>query len=87
MDEHLSELLQRTLRGRVEDKLNLFGEILYEECSGRFGEVTIRKAVERTKGRREKEIDDLVASRRQLRKQWKKVESEKEGLKALWDDN
>lgn len=39
------------------------------------------------KGRREKEIDDLVASRRQLYK-WcmKAEESEKEGLKALWNE-
>lgn len=52
MDEHLSELLQRTLCGPVEAKLNLFGEILYEECSGRYRKVTIKKAVVRTKGRR-----------------------------------
>ncbi len=44
--------------------------------------VTIREALIRSKGRREKEIDDLVASRRQLRKRWRKAEeSEKEGLK------
>ncbi len=49
--------------------------------------MTIREAVVRSKGRREKEIDDLVASRRQLRKHWRKAEeSEKEGLKALWDE-
>ncbi len=67
LDEHLSGLLQKTLRGSVVAKLNLFGEILYEECRNRYGEVTIREAVVRSKGRREKEIDDLVASRRQLR--------------------
>ncbi len=84
--EHLSGLLQKALRGSVVDKLNLFGEILYEECRNRYGEVTIREAVVRAKGRREKEIDDLVASRMQLRKCWRKAEeSEKEGLKALWD--
>ncbi len=50
-----------------------------------YGEVTIREALIRSKGRREKEIDDLVASRRQLRKRWRKAEeSEKEGLKAHW---
>ncbi|KAJ8356957.1 hypothetical protein SKAU_G00197510 [Synaphobranchus kaupii] len=87
LDEHLSELLQKTLRGPVEAKLNLFSEILYEECSGRYGEVTSRKTAARIKGRREKEIEDLVASRRQLRKRWRKAEErEKEGLKALWDD-
>ncbi|KAJ8393294.1 hypothetical protein AAFF_G00061950 [Aldrovandia affinis] len=73
--------------GPNESKLNLFGEILYGECSNRYGEVTVREAVARTKGRREKEINDLVASRRQLRKRWRKAdESEKEGLKVLWDE-
>ncbi len=87
LDEHLSGLLQKALRGSVVAKLNLFGEILYEECRNRYGEVTIREAVVRSKGRREKEIDDLVASRRQLCKRWRKAEeSEKEGLKALWDE-
>lgn len=71
----------------VEAKLNLFGEILYEECSNRYSEVTTREAGARTRGRREKEIDDLVASRRQLRKHWRKAEeSEKEGLKVRWDE-
>ncbi len=49
--------------------------------------MTIREAVVRSTDRREKEIDDLVASRWQLRKHWRKAEeSEKEGLKALWDE-
>lgn len=49
--------------------------------------MTIREAAIRLKGRREKGIDDLVASRRQLRKRWRKAEeSEKEGLKAVWDE-
>ncbi len=83
LDEHLSRLLC----GSVVAKLNLFGEILYEECRNRYGEVTIREAVLRSKCWREKEIDDLVASRKQLRKRWRKAEeSEKEGLKALWDE-
>lgn len=49
--------------------------------------MTIKKAVVRTKGRREKEIDDLLASRRQLCKCWRKAEeSEKDGLRVLWDE-
>ncbi len=87
LDEYLSRLLQKALRGSVLAKLNLFGEIQYEVCRNRYGEETIREAVVRSKGRREKEIDELVASRRQLRKRWRKAEeSEKEGLKALWDE-
>lgn len=47
--------------------------------------MTVREASIRSKGRREKEIDDLVVSRRQLRKRWREAgESKKEGLKALW---
>lgn len=75
-------LLQKILRGTVEAKLNLIGEILYEECSSRCGGVTSRKAGERRKGRREKEIEDLVADRRQLRRCWRKTEEgERDGLK------
>lgn len=87
LDEHLSGLLQKALRGTVESRLNQFGEILYKECTSRFGEVASRKTGIRAKGRREKEIDDLVADRRRLRKHWRKAEdAEKEGLKALWGD-
>lgn len=47
--------------------------------------MTSRQAAVKTKGRREKEIDDLLAKGRQLRQHWKKAEErerEKEGLKA-----
>ncbi len=43
LDELLSGLLQKALRGSVLDKLNLFGEILYEECRNKYGEVTLEK--------------------------------------------
>lgn len=62
----MSDLLQRTLRGSTEAKLNLFGEILYEGCRSSYGELTLKKPAARTKGRREKEIEELVASRRRL---------------------
>lgn len=39
------------------------GEILYEECNSRLGEVISRKASIRAKGRKEKEIEDLVADK------------------------
>lgn len=64
----MNELVQRTLHGPVETKLNLFGNILYEECSGRYGEVTIKKTVVGGKRTREKEIKEVVASRWQLHK-------------------
>lgn len=85
MDEHLSELLQKALRGSVVARLNLLGEILYEEWSKRYGDVTAREAEIRSKGRREPDIDELVASKRQLWKRWRKAgESKKEGLEALF---
>lgn len=41
----------------------------------------------REKGRREKEILQLVQRYRQLRKNWRKaIQAEKEGLKALWEE-
>lgn len=66
----LSELLQRVLCGPVKAKLNLFGEILYEECSSKFGKVTGRKVAVRAKGRR-------------LRTWCQAEDEEKECLKAL----
>lgn len=86
-DEHLSNLLHRTLHGSAEAKLNLYGEIPYKECRGKYGELTFKKPVARTKGRREKEIKKLMTSRRKLRKRWRRADkSEKEGLKVLWDE-
>ncbi|CAJ1069580.1 hypothetical protein F2P79_025612 [Xyrichtys novacula] len=41
LDESLSQLLQKTLHGTVEAKLNLIGDILYKECSGRYGETLL----------------------------------------------
>ncbi|RXN25308.1 olfactory receptor 6N2-like protein [Labeo rohita] len=36
----LSEVLQRSLQGSVESKLNMFGDILYQKCKDRFGTLT-----------------------------------------------
>lgn len=48
--------------------------------------MTIKNAVGRAKGRREKVFDNLVASIRKL-KHWRTSEvSEKEGWKAPWDE-
>lgn len=87
LNDHLCKLLQKTLRGPVEAKLNLLGRILYEECSSRFGKAASGTTGLTAKGRREKAIDDLVMNRRQHRKRWRKAdETQKEGLKALWDE-
>lgn len=47
LDEHSSNVLQRTLHGPAEAKLNL-----YEECRSRYGELTFKKPAARTKGRK-----------------------------------
>lgn len=45
------------------------------------------QAFPRRKRRREKDIEELVRNRRQLRKRWRKATTEeKEGLKLTWDD-
>ncbi len=88
LDMDLSLILEQSLRGQVESKLNRIGDTLYDECSGRFG-VTAdkRKFGPMQKGRREREIEQLVKRRRQLRKQWRKASrEEKEGLKSLWEE-
>lgn len=88
LDKDLSIILEHALRGKVETKLNCIGDILYEECRGRFGAVAGRQSVgPKQKGRREREIEQLVKRRRQLRKQWRKAsKEEKEGLKPLWEE-
>ena len=81
-------MLEHSLRGKVERKLNIFGDILYEECKARFEMLTIKRHnAPRGKGRREAEIDALVQSQRQLRKRWRKAtEEERVGLQVLWKE-
>lgn len=88
LDSDLSEILERSVQGSLESRLNLLGDILYQECKDRFGVITIKKStVPRQKGRREREIEQLVLRRRQLRKGWRKATpSEREGLKVLWEE-
>ncbi|KAL2078851.1 hypothetical protein ACEWY4_024595 [Coilia grayii] len=88
LDKDLSIILQYSLRGQVESKLNSIGDILYEECRGRFGVVAGKRSHgPKQKGRREMEIEMLVRRRRHLRKQWRKASAEeKEGLKPLWEE-
>ncbi len=40
LDEHLSGMPQHSLRGTVERKLTLMGNLIYEECRERFRECT-----------------------------------------------
>ncbi len=62
LDEDLSFILEHSLRGQVETKLNCIGDILYEECRNRFGVVAEKQKGSKQKGRREREIEQLVKS-------------------------
>ncbi|KAK0146800.1 LINE-1 reverse transcriptase [Merluccius polli] len=87
LDKYLCVILERSLRGQVETKLNCIGDILYEECRGRFGVVPGKQSAGPKRKGREREIEQLVMRRRQLRKQWRKASNEeKEGLKPLWEE-
>lgn len=88
LDDYLKEVLEHSLRGTVERKLTLLSNIIYKEYRERFGECRTKKATaQRQEGRRERDIEELVSNRRQLRKRWRKAApEEKEGLKALWDN-
>ncbi|KAK0156469.1 hypothetical protein N1851_000237 [Merluccius polli] len=88
LDTDLIKTLEGALRGGAQSKLNLIGDIIYQTCKDRFGEIVPKQRTAlREKGRREKEILQLVQRRRQLRKNWRKAtHAEKEGLKALWEE-
>ncbi|KAJ8352221.1 hypothetical protein SKAU_G00236970 [Synaphobranchus kaupii] len=81
----MAEVGRRRTHCVVESKLNLFREILFQECKERFGKISIKQtAAQKGKGRREKEIDQLVQRRRQLRRNWRKATAaEKE---VLWEE-
>lgn len=86
LDSNLSLLVELSVHGGVESKLNIFGEIIFEECRERLGEVIRRERTAPRKGRREKDIEQLVRDRRQLRQNWRKAAQDaKEALKELWD--
>lgn len=89
LDENISIILEQSLCGQVETKLNRIRNILYEECRSRFGVglVTGEQKGIKHKGRREREIEQLVKRHRHPRKQWRKTsKEEKEGLKPLWEE-
>lgn len=65
----------------------MFGEIIYKKCKERFGEVRRKQPTALRKGRRERDIKQLVGERRQLCRNWQKATpKEKAGLKELWDE-
>ncbi|KAL0188639.1 hypothetical protein M9458_015738, partial [Cirrhinus mrigala] len=88
LDLDLIKTLEGSLRGGAETKLNLIGDIIYQACKDRFGEIVPKQmTASREKGRREREILQLVQRRRQLRKNWRKAtHAEREGLKVLWEE-
>lgn len=85
-DESTCITLQNSLKGNATSKLNIFGHLIHEEGRNRFGDKPVKRPSPTQRGRREKEIFQLVKERRLLRKSWRKAEpEEKEGLKDLWD--
>ncbi|KAG1932793.1 hypothetical protein F2P79_020826 [Pimephales promelas] len=88
LDFDLIKTLEGSLRGGAEAKLNTIGDIIYQTCKDRFGEIVPKqRTARREKGRREREILQLVQRRRQLRKNWRKAtHAEREGLKVLWEE-
>ncbi|CAK6963971.1 hypothetical protein F2P79_011962 [Scomber scombrus] len=88
LDKDLSVILEHSLCGQVETKLNAIGDILYKECRCRFGvKAETQSSGPKQNGRREREIEQLVKRQRQLRKPWRKAsEEEREGLKPLWEE-
>lgn len=66
-----SELTQRSelaLQGGIESKLNMFSEIIYEKCKERLGEVRRKQPTALRKGRRVRDIKQLVREMRPLRR-------------------
>ena len=57
--------MELALQGGVE-KLNMFGEIIYEKCKERFREVRKKQPTALRKRRRERDIEQLVRDRHQL---------------------
>ena len=77
------------LRGTTVAKLEKVGDVIYEYGREMFGthDGKTKEAVSIVKSRRQREIEQLVKERRQLRKQWRKaVEEEKVGLESLYSD-
>ena len=86
-DKDLIKALEGVLHGGVESKVNLIGDFIYQNCKDRFGEVISKKRTAlREKGRRVREICQLVQRHGQLCKNWRKVtQAKNKGLKALWE--
>ncbi|XP_019614735.1 PREDICTED: uncharacterized protein LOC109462613 [Branchiostoma belcheri] len=89
LDSDLSNILEQGLKGDVERKLNKFGNMVYDFCSGRLGTLSSdgRSSEPRRISRRQKEISKLIIRRRHLRKLWRKAgPDEKVGLQVLWEE-
>ena len=77
------------LRGTTVTKLEKIGDVIYEYGREMFGtwDRKTKGEVSIVKSRRQREIEQLVKERRQLRKQWRKAsEEEKAGLESLYSD-
>lgn len=62
LDLDLSEVLQRSLQGSLESRLNLFGDILYQECKDRFGTFNNKKSAVPRQRERDQAAGSAAAS-------------------------
>lgn len=84
-DQSLHTVLQNSITCSITVKLNIFGDIVYEEGKGRFGELLQRKTPLKQSGRWEREILLLVKECHLLQKAWRKaMDHKKGGLKNPW---
>lgn len=87
LDQSLSNYIDHHLKGvKLEQKLDIFGEIVYQFCSKEFGaKETTSKNVVPHKSRRQKQIEEIRKQKNISRRRFKNaVESEKEGLRQVW---
>ena len=86
LDEDLEMVLETSLKGSVEMKLETLAKIVYAFGKERFGLCQEKcKKAERKTNRREKEIKGIRRELRQIAKQFRKCAPEEEGLNQLRD--
>ncbi|XP_021349432.1 uncharacterized protein LOC110466448 [Mizuhopecten yessoensis] len=90
LDQDLEAILETTLQGNVERKVEALTSIVYSVCKERFGVETSRtqpRAKTTKENRRERKIKQLRKELRELGKRFKTApESEKVGIQQIRDD-
>lgn len=72
LDDDLESILKISFKGKVENKVNMFSEIIYQEFLDRFGQKERKKVcMPKVISQREREILKLIKERRALWKAWR----------------